>query len=54
MTADVGKIDAHLAAGACRVGYVVVFEEWDYGFEENFAAAAAAAHGCRVRFIRNF
>lgn len=51
---DVEKIGAHLGAGACRLGYVVVFEECDYGFEETFTEAAEAASGCRVRFIRSF
>jgi hypothetical protein len=50
---DVAKVGLHLAAGACRVGYVIVFEECDHGFEKSFAADAEANHhGCRVRFIR--
>lgn len=52
VAADVEKIDRHLAAHACRLGYVIVFEECDYGFELEFAAQAEAKHGCRVRFIR--
>jgi hypothetical protein len=52
--ADVDKIGAHLAAGACRVGYVIAFEECDYGFESGFAAAAESETRCRVRFIRAF
>jgi hypothetical protein len=51
---DVEKIDRQLAAGACRLGYVIVFEECDWGFEADYAAQAAAAHGCRVRFIRGY
>ena len=52
--ADVAKIGINLTSGACRLGYVVVFEECDWGFEETFAANAEADHhGCRVRFIRN-
>jgi hypothetical protein len=50
---DIAKVGLHLSAGACRVGYVIVFEECDYGFEEAFASDAEANHhGCRVRFIR--
>jgi hypothetical protein len=50
---DVAKVGLHLSAGACRVGYVIVFEECDYGFEEAFTADAEHKHsGCRVRFIR--
>jgi hypothetical protein len=51
---DVEKIGVNLASGACRLGYVVVFEECDWGFERAFAANGEAHHhGCRVRFIRN-
>jgi hypothetical protein len=50
---DVEKIGLHLETGACRVGYVIVFEECDWGFEERFVSDAEANHhGCRVRFIR--
>jgi hypothetical protein len=52
VAADIEKIDRHLAAHACRLGYVIVFEECDYEFEVEFAAQAEAKHGCRVRFIR--
>lgn len=51
--ADVEKIGVHLASGACRVGYVIVFEECDWEFAETFAADAETTHGCRVRFIRS-
>ena len=54
VAADVEKIDRHLAAQACQLGYVIVFEECDYGFESDFAAQAEAKHGCRVRFIRGW
>ena len=50
--ADVAKVGLHLSTSACRLGYVIVFEECDWGFEESYAAEAAAKHGCRVRFIR--
>lgn len=51
---DVEKIGLHLASGACRVGYVIVFEECDWGFAETAAADAEVNHhGCRVRFIRS-
>ena len=47
------KIGPHLGAGACSVGYVVVFEDADSGFAESFAEDACTNHhGCRVRFIR--
>jgi hypothetical protein len=50
---DVEKVGVNLSSGACRLGYVVVFEECDWGFEDTFAAHAEAQHhGCRVRFIR--
>jgi hypothetical protein len=52
---DAEKIGVNLASGACRVGYVVVFEECDWGFEETFALDAETQHhGCRVRFIRSY
>lgn len=44
----------HLTSGACRLGYVIVFTECDWGFTESFAAEADAKHGCRVRFIRGY
>ena len=52
--ADVEKIGQHLAAGACRLGYVIVFEECDWGFEEAFAAEAEVRNGSRVRFIKGY
>jgi hypothetical protein len=52
--ADIEKIGIHLAAGGCGLGYVIVFEECDWGFAEEFAAEAETRHnGCRVRFVRN-
>lgn len=54
VTDDVEKINRHLNVGACRLGYVIVFEECDWGFEKDFAAQAEAEHGCRVRFIRGY
>jgi hypothetical protein len=51
---DVERVGVSLASGACRLGYVVVFEECDWGFEERFAATAETQHhGCGVRFIRS-
>lgn len=50
--ADVAKVGLHLSTSACRLGYVIVFEECDWGFEESYAAEAVAKYGCRVRFIR--
>jgi len=52
--ADVDKIARHLQTNACRLGYVIVFEECSWGFEEAFAANAQAASGCRVRFLRGY
>ncbi len=54
VAADVDKIDRHLEARACRLGYVIVFEECDHGFDETLASQAATAHGCGVRFIRTW
>lgn len=51
---DVEKIDGYLARGACRCGYVIVFEECDSEFPESFVAEAEASHGCRVRFVRGY
>jgi hypothetical protein len=51
---DVGKIGRYLAAGACQVGYVIVFEECDCGFPPTFVSDAEASQGCRVRFIRGY
>jgi hypothetical protein len=51
---DVDKINLHLEGRACRVGYVVVFEECDWGFAPTFASESEARHGCRVRFIRGY
>jgi hypothetical protein len=50
---DVEKITLHLASGACRVGYVIVFAECDFGFGDTFVGDAET-HGCRVRFIRGY
>lgn len=52
--ADVEKIALHLETAACRLGYVIVFEECDWGFEQTFLAQAEERHGCRVRFIRGY
>jgi hypothetical protein len=52
--ADVEKVGLHLSTDACRLGYVIVFEECDWGFEESYAVDAEAKNGCRVRFIRSF
>jgi hypothetical protein len=48
----VEKIGRYLARDACRLGYVVVFEECDWGFPQTYAADAQSSNGCRVRFIR--
>lgn len=52
--ADVEKIGRYLSTEACRTGYVVVFEECDYGFGPEFAVKAEADTGCRVRFVRGY
>jgi hypothetical protein len=52
--ADVAKIGIHVATGACRIGYAVVFEECDWGFDDDFATDAEANGSCRVRFIRGY
>jgi hypothetical protein len=52
--ADVEKIAVHLETGACRLGYVIVFEECDWGFERIFASQAEQQSGCRVRFVRGY
>jgi hypothetical protein len=51
---DIEKIAANLAGGACRLGYVMAFEECDHEFPKSFAAEAEAKNGCRVRFIRGY
>jgi hypothetical protein len=51
---DIEKLDRHLAVGACRSAYAIVFEECSYEFADDFAGAAETARGCRVRFIRGF
>ena len=52
--ADVEKIGRYLEHGACRSGYVIAFEECDYGFGRDFAAKAEAESGCQVRFVRGY
>lgn len=54
VTADVEKVASYLEKAACAAGYVVVFEECDYGFPADFVAAAEARCGCRVRFVRGY
>jgi hypothetical protein len=49
--ADVKKIGHYLEARACRRGYVIAFEECDYGFGHDFAANTEAESGCQVRFV---
>jgi hypothetical protein len=53
VAADVQKIGLHLADGACRVGYVIVFADCDFEFSGTFAADAETNTGCRVRFIQS-
>ena len=42
------------ACGACRLGYVIVFEECDHEFSAGVATGAEAKNGARVRFIRGY
>jgi hypothetical protein len=51
---DAEKIGRRLDLGVCRLGYVVVFEECDWEFDEVFADDTESNHGCRVRFIRAY
>jgi hypothetical protein len=51
---DVAKVARNLAGDACRLGYVIVYAECDYGFEERFASESETATDCRVRFIRDY
>lgn len=51
---DVEKVGRYLAGSVCRTGYVVVFEECDWGFPPTFVAEAETNHGCRVRFVRGY
>lgn len=51
---DVAKIARYLAGDVCRSGYVIVFEECDWGFPPTFVADAEANHGSRVRFVRAY
>jgi hypothetical protein len=50
----VAKVATNLAGGSCRLGYVIVFTECDYGFDDTFVAETEATTGCRVRFIRGY
>jgi hypothetical protein len=51
---DVAKVAANVAGGACRLGYVIVFAECDFGLDETFVPDTEATSGCRVRFIRGY
>ena len=51
---DVAKVAANVTGEACRLGYVIVFAECDYGFDGTFMADTEAPSGCRVRFIRGY
>ena len=51
---DVEKVGRYIAGGACRAGYVIVFEECDCEFPPTFVSEAEASHGCRVRFVRGY
>jgi hypothetical protein len=51
---DAEKIGRYLAGGACRAGYVIIFEDCDWGFPEKFVSDAERNQGCRVRFVRSY
>lgn len=51
---DVEKIGRYLERGACALGYMIVFEDCDWGFAQSFADEALTNSGCRVRFIRSY
>jgi hypothetical protein len=51
VAADVQKVARYLSAGACRLGYVIVFAECDWGFPSSFASEAENDTGCRLRFV---
>ena len=51
---DVEKIGRYVERGACAVGYVIVFEECDWGFPPSFVEDALRDNACRVRFIRDY
>lgn len=52
--ADVDKIARYLSRDVCQSGYVIVFEECDWGFSPTFALDAELSHGCKVRFLRGY
>jgi hypothetical protein len=52
--ADVDKIARYLSRGVCQSGYVIVFEECDWGFASTFALEAELSHGCKVRFLSGY
>jgi hypothetical protein len=51
---DVEKIARYLRGDVTRAGYVIVFEECDWGFSPTFASDVEASHRCRVRFVRGY
>lgn len=52
VAADVVKVGHYLETGLAWLGYVIVVEECDHGFEPTFAESALSDHGVRVRFLR--
>jgi hypothetical protein len=51
---DIEKVGAYLRTGACRSGFVIVFADVDFGFDEEVLREAEVDTGCRVRFIRGY
>lgn len=55
VAADIEKVSRYVKYGLCHLGYVVVVEECDYGFEESFVGRAEQAHpGVLVRIVRGW
>lgn len=45
--------ERYVSTGACRAGYVIVFEECDWGFPQGFEEQMATEYpGCHVRRLR--
>ena len=51
---DVDKIGRYIEEGVCRSGYVIVFEECDWGFPDDYAIRMQTTSGCKVRFVRSY
>jgi hypothetical protein len=47
-------VGRYLSTDVYTLGYVIVFEQCDWGFSSTFVSDAEANHGCRVRFVRGY